>query len=93
MSIFRKIILSALVVSYLLAVIFTVIGQSPMAKIAGTPAIVLLAWSSLGHFITLDDDMPGEWSNPEGSKKYWRESLLELGAKVVLLIILLVVIF
>jgi hypothetical protein len=43
----------------------------------------LTGWAFFGHFITIDDDMPGEWSNPEGSRTLWRRSLLELLAKFV----------
>lgn len=47
----------------------------------------LLSWSCVGHFITLDDDMPGEWDNPEGSKRIWYGSLSELLTKVLLLLV------
>lgn len=36
------------------------------------------AWVSIGHLVTLDDDMPGGWSNPENSANIWRSSKLEL---------------
>lgn len=32
------------------------------------------AWAFVGHVITLDDDGPGGWSNPDGSLPFpWRE--------------------
>jgi len=40
-----------------------------------------LGWLVAGHLITLDDEEPGMWSNPEGSKRLWHSSLLELGTK------------
>ena len=40
--------------------IFTVIGFS--------------AWAFFGHLITADDDIPGGWSNPDGSLPFpWAE--------------------
>ena len=26
----------------------------------------LCAWAFVGHFVTVDDDLPGGWSNPDG---------------------------
>lgn len=46
------------------------------------PALVLSGWTAFGHLITLDDDYPGEWSNPEKSKTLWRRSLLQLAAEM-----------
>mgnify|MGYP001115174740 CR=1 FL=1 len=53
------------------------------------------AWAFFGHLITLDDDMPGEWSNLEKSKDIWRSSQVELGVKFVVLVsvFLLVAVF
>lgn len=34
-----------------------------------------------GHLITLDDDFPGEWSNPEMSGAIWHDSLRDLALK------------
>ncbi|HVO25072.1 MAG TPA: hypothetical protein VMW56_15745 [Candidatus Margulisiibacteriota bacterium] len=48
----------------------------------------LAAWAAFGHLITLDDDEPGGWSNPEESKDLWRSSLLELAVKFVVLLAL-----
>lgn len=63
-------------------------GSSEIAITLATPGLILLGWSTLGHFVTLDDDMPGEWSNPEGDKSIWYESLAELAAKAVLFVAL-----
>ena len=46
----------------------------------------LFAWAALGHLVTLDDDMPGNWSNPDGSKSLWHRSLVELAIKLIALI-------
>ena len=45
----------------------------------------LLAWATVGHLVTLDDEMPGGWSNPEESKRIWRLSVAGLVAKAALL--------
>ena len=44
-----------------------------------------LGWIVAGHLVTIDDEEPGGWSNPEGSERIWHSSLLELGAKAALL--------
>ena len=32
------------------------------------------AWAFVGHVVTLDDDVPGGWSNPGGTVPFpWRE--------------------
>ncbi len=48
-------------------------------------ALILSGWAALGHLITLDDDMPGEWSNPLRSRAVWRRSLVELTVKLLAL--------
>ncbi len=45
-----------------------------------------------GHLVTIDDDAPGGWSNPDGSKNVWAGSKLELLAKLATVFILLVLI-
>ena len=52
----------------------------------------LSAWMAFGHLITLDDDMPGEWSNPERDKKIWRGSLSVLAVKFLIFIVLVVIV-
>ena len=47
------------------------------------PAVVVAGWLALGHLITVDDDLPGEWSNPKGSRAYWYRSLSLLAAKLI----------
>ncbi|WP_317933576.1 hypothetical protein [Halioxenophilus sp. WMMB6] len=54
-------------------------------------ACALSIWAAIGHLVTLDDDMPGEWSNMEGSRAVWRNSLIQLAVKVVVMLILIVV--
>lgn len=41
----------------------------------------LAAWAAVGHLVTLDDDQPGGWSNPEGDTDLWRSSLRGLAVK------------
>ena len=44
--------------------------------------LVLFGWAFFGHLVTLDDDMPREWSNPDGSNSIWRRSVTELFLKM-----------
>ena len=50
----------------------------------GSPYVVtlwiLLGWSSLGQLVTLDDDMPGGWSNPESDPAIWRQAKIWLAS-------------
>ena len=65
-----------------LFVVGATIGLSVVADVAYIYALCgLAAWMAFGHLITLDDDMPGEWSNPEGDKKLWRSSLAVMAVK------------
>ena len=42
-------------------------------------------WMFGGHLITLDDDQPGGFSNPDESRAVWRGTLKELGVKFLIL--------
>ena len=39
-----------------------------------------------GHLITLDDDLKGGWSNPDGDRSIVYGSLIELGVKLIVLV-------
>jgi hypothetical protein len=40
--------------------------------------IALSAWAFFGHLITADDDVPGGWSNPDGSLRVpWAQLALK----------------
>jgi hypothetical protein len=56
-----------------------VIGWPKLVVPLGMPAVLLTGWAFVGHLVTLDDDAPGGWSNPERSSELWRQSLLNLG--------------
>jgi len=79
--------------SYVTAMAASVAGLSIVAAWVGVPALLLSGWALIGHFVTLDDDMPGEWSNPEGSKRVWYLSLGELSLKAVIFLALLIVVY
>jgi len=56
------VVITAIALSVVWAVpyIFTIIGFA--------------AWVFVGHLITVDDDVPGGWSNPDGSLPFpWAE--------------------
>ena len=37
----------------------------------------------IGHIVTIDDDMPGGWSNPDGSQPFpWKELLIKAAVLV-----------
>lgn len=79
--------------SYVSALAAAMGRQSELAMWLGAPALFLSGWAFAGHLVTLDDDMPGEWSNPQGSNKLWHLSLGELSLKAVVFFALLVVVY
>ena len=44
--------------------------------------LIILGWSSLGQLVTIDDDLPGGWSNPDGDPVVARQATLWLAATV-----------
>lgn len=77
-----RVVLGVFLASLGIALLANIFGYSVLAKYIGVPALVMSGWAVLGHLVTLDDDAPGEWSNPDGEKSIWRHSLVELGLKV-----------
>ncbi len=73
-----RMIVSIFVASLLAGLAFVFLGFEAQAKYVAAPALVFSGWAAMGHLLTLDDDAPGEWSNPEGSKPFWRNSVFEL---------------
>lgn len=70
------------IVYYLLFYLVVIFGLSALVDVAYIYTLCGLAgWVAVGHLITLDDDMPGEWSNPEGDIALWRSSLRVLAVK------------
>lgn len=55
----------------LVAVALSLLFHVPYAVTIGA----VIAWAAFGHFVTLDDDAPGGWSNPDGNKGFWRRSI------------------
>jgi hypothetical protein len=54
------------------------------AKWLAAPALFIAGWAAIGHLVTLDDDAPGGWSNPDGSMSFWRRSAVQLLLKFAL---------
>lgn len=85
-----------LVRTTLLTILVVAVIAVCLSSVFDVPYVITLlglsAWAALGHLITLDDDVPGEWSNPEGSMRLWRLSLLGLAIKVVVVICLFMLI-
>ena len=66
------------------------VGAKQVGMWLGAPALVLAGWALFGHLITLDDDAPGRWSNPERSAVVWKLSLGELSVKLTLFLVIAV---
>ncbi|HEX6886086.1 MAG TPA: hypothetical protein VF530_22120 [Planctomycetota bacterium] len=54
------------------------------AKWLAAPTLFIAGWAAIGHLVTLDDDAPGGWSNPDGSTSFWRRSVVQLLLKFAL---------
>jgi hypothetical protein len=60
------------------------LGARSVGNWVGGLALVLSRWAVIGHVVTLDDDMPGDWSNPDRSRAVWSKSLAQLVIKMVI---------
>jgi len=80
-------------VSYVSALAAALGRQNELAMWLGAPALFVSGLAFAGHLVTLDDDMPGEWSNSGDSKKLWHLSLGELLLKAIVFFALLVVVY
>lgn len=90
---YRKPLYLFFMASYVSALAAALGRQNELAMWLGGPALILSGWAFAGHLVTLDDDMPGEWSNPQGSKKIWHLSLGELALKALVFFTLLIVVY
>ena len=72
-----------MLVSYVASGAALLLGSYSLGRQMVVPALVLSGWAFIGHLITIDDELPGEWSNPEGSRKIWRASVAELAVKFI----------
>lgn len=60
------------------------LGARTVGNWLGGLALILSGWAVIGHLVTLDDDMPGGWSNPERSRAFWLRSLGQVAIKMVI---------
>ena len=60
------------------------LGARTVGNWVGELALILSGWAAIGHLVTLDDDMPGGWSNPDRSRAVWSKSLAQLAIKMVI---------
>ena len=66
---FQIIFGTTLFISLVLSALFRLLGIEQYQVISGVPGLIILFLIFLGHFVTLDDDLAGGWSNPDASKK------------------------
>ena len=83
-----KIVLSTLAALCVAAAVAFALGAKVIGTYLAAPVLFLSGWAFVGHLITADDDMPGEWSNPEGSRSLWHRSLVQLIVKFVIFAVL-----
>ena len=78
MDTIAKYVMAIFLVSCAGSVVAYFLGSAGPAKWLAMLPLVLSGWAFFGHLVTLDDDMPEEWSNPDGSKSFWSKSNAEL---------------
>ena len=78
------VVTGVLVVSLLGSIAARFFGRPQLVVPLGVPALILTGWAFFGHLVTLDDDAPGGWSNPERSRKTWLSSLAILAGLLLL---------
>ena len=83
---FQIIFGTTLFISLVLSALFRLLGIEQYQVISGVPGLTILFLIFLGHFVTLDDDLAGGWSNPDASKKVALLSVGELALKFVALL-------
>ena len=89
-----KIAFALLVLTLCGSIVASILHARQLAVWLGAPALIATGWAAFGHFLTLDDELPGGWSNPESSRSIWYRSFGELLAKLLLFgAVLWVVIF
>ena len=89
----RKIAYVLFMFSYVSAMAASIAGPKTIGMWLGGPALFVSGWAVVGHLVTLDDELPGEWSNPQSIRKIWYLSLGELCLKSVVLAALVVVVY
>jgi hypothetical protein len=89
----QQAVIGAYVLSLAAAAACRGLGATTLLLPVATPALVLSAWATFGHLITLDDDLKGGWSNPEGDRGVIGSSLAELAIKVLALAAVAVVVW
>ena len=82
----KRTLIFTFLVSALLSLASLIMGAHELGAIATIPALVIAAWLFGGHLVTLDDDYPGNWSNLDGSKDVWMQSLRQLAIKFFVLL-------
>jgi hypothetical protein len=70
-----------------------VLGAESVVLPIAIPALVLSGWAAVGHLVTLDDDLSGGWSNPDGDSRAAWLSVAELLVKLGLFIIVALVVW
>ena len=85
-----RIVIGIYVASLVTSLLAFAIGARTVATYLALPGLTLSAFAFMGHLVTLDDDAPEGWSNPDSSKAIWRSSLAELGLKFLAFLLLLI---
>ena len=79
-------------VIWLVFVLSTILGLSYFASVPFIYTILgFSAWAFVGHLVTVDDDMPGGFSNLEDDDEILKESKKELNIKLLVLVCIITI--
>lgn len=76
------VVIGMFVVSVVGFAVAFLLGARTVGNWVGGLALILSGWAAIGHLVTLDDEMPGGWSNPDRSRAVWSKSLAQLAIKL-----------
>ena len=79
----RRIALWVFAASILASLGASLLHERTAAVWLGAPALLLSAWAFFGHLVTLDDEFPGGWSNPDSQRSVLLTSLTWLAVEAV----------
>ena len=83
MTRWQKSVLGGVAISVGASGLLALAGRHDVAAYVTLPALIISAWAFVGHLVTVDDEAPGGWANPDGAADIWRQSLFWLAVKAV----------
>jgi hypothetical protein len=82
-----KFLYVAAVISIVVSAASSILGfPANVYRWVGAPALFVAGWAFFGHLITMDNEFPGGWSNPDSDSRITLVSVRYLAPKLLVLI-------